>query len=203
MRTVETAVSALTEPARLARKGRRRRRRGSEEGARIRRLGRRELAGAFRNGRCRGWKRCSHCGQSRNKWTTSPLVAAMAAAIQTPSGGTDRFDEHRKRRIADQILFVPRAARRQRDRTIEQPRHLQRNRKFVDSPPEGDGFEYWSRRGETPLGRAMWFPRTAPPAWRGTARPAGLAAAAIRPRRYRARSPTRCGIPWARGWPRS
>src|SRR6516162_358582 len=84
MRTVETAVSALTEPARLARKGRRRRRRGSEEGARIRRLGRRELAGAFRNGRCRGWKRCSHCGQSRNKWTTSPLVAAMAAAIQTP-----------------------------------------------------------------------------------------------------------------------
>ena len=141
MRTVETAVSALTEPARLARKGRRRRRRGSEEGARIRRLGRRELAGAFRNGRCRGWKRCSHCGQSRNKWTTSPLVAAMAAAIQTPSGGTDRFDERRKRRIADQILFVPRAARRQRDRTIEQPRHLQRNRKFVDSPLEGTGFE--------------------------------------------------------------
>src|SRR6516225_8812085 len=45
MRTVETAVSALTEPARLARKGRRRRRRGSEEGARIRRLGRRDLAG--------------------------------------------------------------------------------------------------------------------------------------------------------------
>src|SRR6516162_3653435 len=120
MRTVETAVSALTEPARLARKGRRRRRRGSEEGARIRRLGRRELAGAFRNGRCRGWKRCSHCGQSRNKWTTSPLVAAMAAAIQTPSGGTDRFDEHRKRRIADQIPFVPRAARRQRDHAIEQ-----------------------------------------------------------------------------------
>src|SRR6516165_960012 len=107
MRTVETAVSALTEPARLARNGRRRRRRGSEEGARIRRLGRRELAGAFRNGRCRGWKRCSHCGQSRNKWTTSRLVAAMAAAIQTPSGGTDRFDERRKRRIADQILFVP------------------------------------------------------------------------------------------------
>src|SRR3974377_1707849 len=27
---------------------------------------------------------------------------------------------------------------------------------------------YWSRHGETPLGRAMWFPRTAPPAWRGT-----------------------------------
>src|SRR6516162_9252302 len=67
MRTVETAVSALTEPARLARKGRRRRRRGSEEGARIRRLGRRELAGAFRNGRCRGWKRCSHCGQSPSR----------------------------------------------------------------------------------------------------------------------------------------
>ena len=22
---------------------------------------------------------------------------------------------------------------------------------------------YWSRHGETPLGRAMWFPRTAPP----------------------------------------
>jgi hypothetical protein len=37
-----------------------------------------------------------------------PQVAAMAAAIQTPSGGTDRFDERRKRRIADQILFVPR-----------------------------------------------------------------------------------------------
>src|SRR6516164_9349141 len=120
MRTVETADSALTEPARLARKSRRRRRRGSEEGAWIRRLGRRELAGAFRNGRCRGWKRCSHCGQSRNKWTTSPLVAAMAAAIQTPSGGTDRFDERRKRRIADQILFVPLAARRQRDHAIEQ-----------------------------------------------------------------------------------
>src|SRR4029077_17533237 len=27
---------------------------------------------------------------------------------------------------------------------------------------------YWSRHGETPLGRAMWFPRTAPPARRGT-----------------------------------
>jgi hypothetical protein len=27
---------------------------------------------------------------------------------------------------------------------------------------------YWSRDGETPLGRAMWFPRTAPPALRGT-----------------------------------
>src|SRR6516162_3064547 len=26
---------------------------------------------------------------------------------------------------------------------------------------------YWSRHGETPLGRAMWFPRTAPPARRG------------------------------------
>jgi glutathione S-transferase len=58
--------------------------------------------------------------ESRNKWTTSPLVAAMAAAIRTPSGGTDRFDERRKRRIADQILFVPRAGRRQRDRAIEQ-----------------------------------------------------------------------------------
>src|SRR6516164_1655628 len=33
---------------------------------------------------------------------------------------SDHFDEHRKRRIADQILFVPRAARRQRDRAIEQ-----------------------------------------------------------------------------------
>ena len=50
----------------------------------------------------------------------SPQVAAMAAAIQTPSGGTDRFDERRKRRIADQILFVPLAARRQRDHAIEQ-----------------------------------------------------------------------------------
>ena len=27
---------------------------------------------------------------------------------------------------------------------------------------------YWSRHGETPLGRAMWFPLTAPPARRGT-----------------------------------
>jgi hypothetical protein len=27
---------------------------------------------------------------------------------------------------------------------------------------------YWSRHGETPFGRAMWFPRTAPPARRGT-----------------------------------
>jgi hypothetical protein len=27
---------------------------------------------------------------------------------------------------------------------------------------------YWSRHGEIPLGRAMWFPRTAPPALRGT-----------------------------------
>src|SRR6516164_137581 len=27
---------------------------------------------------------------------------------------------------------------------------------------------YWSRHGETPYGHAMWFPRTAPPAWRGT-----------------------------------
>jgi hypothetical protein len=27
---------------------------------------------------------------------------------------------------------------------------------------------YWSRHGETPLGRAMWFPRTAPPVRRGT-----------------------------------
>ena len=27
---------------------------------------------------------------------------------------------------------------------------------------------YWSRHGETPLGRTMWFPRKAPPAWRGT-----------------------------------
>jgi hypothetical protein len=27
---------------------------------------------------------------------------------------------------------------------------------------------YWSSDGETPLGRAMWFPRTAPPALRGT-----------------------------------
>jgi len=26
---------------------------------------------------------------------------------------------------------------------------------------------YWSRHGETPLGRAMWFPRRAPPARRG------------------------------------
>jgi hypothetical protein len=41
-----------------------------KEGARIRRLWRRELAGASRNGRCRGWKRCSHCGQPSNKWTT-------------------------------------------------------------------------------------------------------------------------------------
>jgi len=54
-----------------------------------------------------------------------PLVAAMAAAIQTPSGGTDRFDERRKRRIADQILFVPRAARRQRDHAIEQRASLE------------------------------------------------------------------------------
>jgi hypothetical protein len=27
---------------------------------------------------------------------------------------------------------------------------------------------HWSRHGETPFGRAMWFPRTAPPARRGT-----------------------------------
>jgi len=27
---------------------------------------------------------------------------------------------------------------------------------------------YWSRHGETPFGRALWFPRTAPPARRGT-----------------------------------
>ena len=27
---------------------------------------------------------------------------------------------------------------------------------------------YWSRHGETPLGHAMWFPRRAPPARRGT-----------------------------------
>src|SRR6476660_8676045 len=27
---------------------------------------------------------------------------------------------------------------------------------------------YWSRHGEPPLGRAMWLPRTAPPARRGT-----------------------------------
>jgi len=63
--------------------------------------------------------------QSRNKWTTSPLVAAMAAAIETPSGGADRFDERRKQRIADQILFVPRAARRQRDHAIEQRASLE------------------------------------------------------------------------------
>jgi hypothetical protein len=76
----------------------------------------------------------------RHRLLTLPLAADIHYRRET-SGGTDHFDEHRKRRIADQILFVPRAARRQRDRTIEQPRHLQRNRKFVDSPLEGDGFE--------------------------------------------------------------
>jgi len=33
---------------------------------------------------------------------------------------------------------------------------------------------YWSRHGETPLGRTMWFPRKAPPAWRGTDPESGL-----------------------------
>jgi len=100
-----------------------------------------------------------------------PLTLPLAADIpyrREPSGGTDYFDEHRKRRIADQILFVPRAARRQRDRTIEQPRHLQRNRKFVDSPLEGDGFELLvTPRRNSPRARHV-VPRTAPPAWRGT-----------------------------------
>jgi len=50
-----------------------------KEGARIRRLFRRELAGASRNGRCRGWKRCSHCGQPRNKCTTAFQPASLLA----------------------------------------------------------------------------------------------------------------------------
>jgi transposase-like protein len=44
-------------------------------------------------------------------------------------------------RVGNIKITVPRAGRRQRDRTIEQPRHLQRNRKFVDSPLERDGFK--------------------------------------------------------------
>ena len=47
------------------------------------------------------------------------IFAADIHHRRETSGGTDHFDEHRKR-IADQILFVPRAARRQRDRAIEQ-----------------------------------------------------------------------------------
>jgi len=89
-----------------------------------------------------------------------PLTLPLAADIpyrREPSGGTDYFDEHRKRRIADQILFVPRAARRQRDRTIEQPRHLQRNRSLLTHRWREMDSNYWSRHGETPLGRAMWF----------------------------------------------
>src|SRR5438094_5410265 len=38
----------------------------------------------------------------------------------------------------------------------------------VDSPLEGDGFELTVLPRRTPLGRAMWFPSTAPPARRGT-----------------------------------
>jgi hypothetical protein len=49
-----------------------------------------------------------------------PTGCGHGGSNPNPSGGTDRFDERRKRRIADQILFVPRAAQRQRDHAIEQ-----------------------------------------------------------------------------------
>jgi len=42
----------------------------------------------------------------RHRLLTHPLAADIHYRRET-SGGTDHFDEHRKRRIADQILFVP------------------------------------------------------------------------------------------------
>ena len=45
-----------------------------------------------------------------------------------------------------------------------------RNRWFVDSPLEGDGFELTVPPRRNSLGPAIWFPRTAPPALRITIR---------------------------------
>jgi hypothetical protein len=57
------------------------------------------------------------------------------------SGEADHFDEHRQRRIANQSLFVPGALDGKEIMRSNNGRRLERNRKFVDSPLEGGGFE--------------------------------------------------------------
>jgi hypothetical protein len=59
-------------------------------------------------------------GRRRLRLLVRDGVRSRELITRPGSGGTDHFDEHRKRRIADQILFVPRAARRQREHAIEQ-----------------------------------------------------------------------------------
>ena len=71
-------------------------------------------------------------------------TASMSAAreLALPDNRTRASSlSRRKRRIADQSLFVPGAPRWQRIMRSNNGRRLERNRKFVDSPLEGDGFE--------------------------------------------------------------
>ena len=59
-----------------------------EQDARIKRLCRRELAGASRNARCRGRKRCSHCGptgQQADNACSEWIAGAMGSAAHNRS----------------------------------------------------------------------------------------------------------------------
>ena len=140
MRTVETAVSALTEPARRQ-KGptqaptRFRRRRADQTAwpARIRRrLSERQVQGLEALFALRAIAQqvddvptgCGHGGSNPNP------VRRDRPLRRTSEAADCRSDP-----------FRPTGRSTATDRTIEQPRHLQRNRKFVDSLLEGDGFE--------------------------------------------------------------